>query len=94
MQHETTIDLHRSAVMHARFPKIGIAQRNIDLFEECRQGHVDRLVDDDAERALVVVLANVDQGVGKVRIRHARHGDQEVMGQADPRIAHRTASLG
>jgi len=55
------------------------------------RGLSDRLVDDDTERAVFVVLADVDERMGKVRIGHAWHGDQEVVGQADPAVAHATA---
>ena len=47
--------------------------------EERLQRHVDRPVHDQAERALVVVLADVGKGLGEVRIGHVGHGDQEVM---------------
>ena len=61
------------------------AERNVDLLEQRRQRHVDRLVDDDAERAVRVVLADVGQRVRKMRIGHGGHGDQEVMRQIDGR---------
>ena len=69
MQHEAAIDLHRTAVMHPCFAQLRVAERNVDLLEQSRERHVDRLVDHDTERALVVVLADVDQRVGKVRDR-------------------------
>ena len=60
-----------------------VGERNVDLLEQRRQRHVDRLVDDDAERAVLVVLADVRQRMREMRIGHGRHGDQEMVGQID-----------
>ena len=79
MQHEAAIDLHRAAEMHRAFAQPGVVERDVDLLEQRGQRHVGRLVDDDAERAVLVVLADVGERVRKMRIRHRRHGDQEVM---------------
>jgi len=40
-------------------------------------------VDHDAESAFRRVLAHERQRVGEIRIDHAGHGDQEVMGEVD-----------
>ena len=88
VQHEAAIDLHGAAEMHRPLAQLGIGERNIDLLEERGQRHVRRLVDDDAERAVLVVLADVRQRVRKVRVRHRRHGDQEVMREIGGRGPH------
>ncbi len=61
MQHEAAIDLDRSAVVDRGFAQLGRLERNVDLLEELRQRHVDRLVDDDAECTLIGVLADVGE---------------------------------
>ena len=55
------------------------SERNAHLLEQRLQVHLDRAVDDDAERALVVVLADEGERLGEMRIRHGGHGDQKVM---------------
>ena len=79
MQHEAAIDLHGAAEMHRPLAQLGVGERDVDLLEQRGERHVRRLVDDDAERAVLVVLADVRQRVRKMRVRHRRHGDQEVM---------------
>ena len=69
-------------------------QRNLICSNSADKRHVDRPVDHDAERALFVVLADVGQRLREMRIGHAGHGDQEVMGQIDPRFTHAAASAG
>jgi hypothetical protein len=69
--------------VHRRFAQRRIGQRNVDLLEQRRERHVDRLVDHNAERAFGVVLAHVSEGVREMRIRHGRHGDQEMVRQID-----------
>ena len=59
------------------------ASGNVDLLEQRRQRHVDRLVHDDAERTVLVVLAHIGQRVRKIGIRHGRHGDEEVVREVD-----------
>ena len=83
MQHETAVDLHRPAEMHrGRLEGAGV-EGDADLLEQAVQIHFDRPVDDHAERALLVVLADERQGFGKMRIDHVGHGDQEVLGEVD-----------
>ena len=81
MQDESAIDLNGTAEVHRRFAQRGVLERNVDLLEQRRERHVDRLVDDNAERAFGIVLANVGERVRKMRIRHRRHCDQKVVGQ-------------
>ena len=81
MQHEAAVDLHRAAEVNGRGAQSVVGQRDVDLLEQRGQRHVDGLVHDDAQRAVLVVLAHVRERVGEMRIRHGRHGDQEVMGE-------------
>ena len=81
MQHEAAIDLHRTAEMDGRRAQRVVVERHVDLLEQRRERHVDRLVHHDAERAVLVVLAHEGERVREVRIGHGRHGDQEVMGE-------------
>ena len=86
MQHEPAVDLHRTAEMDGRRAQRVVGERDVDLLEQRRQRHVDRLVDDDAQRAVLVVLAHVRERVREMRIGHGRHGDQEVMGEVHERF--------
>ncbi|MND06308.1 hypothetical protein D3C83_276010 [compost metagenome] len=61
MQHEAAIGLHRAAEVDRRVLAIAVTHRERQALEQRLQGHVDGAVDDDAERALVVVLADVSQ---------------------------------
>jgi hypothetical protein len=45
--------------------------------------HLDRTVDHDAERALLVVLADEGESPRKMGIDHVGHGDQEVPRKVD-----------
>jgi hypothetical protein len=55
----------------------------VDLVEQAGQIHVDRAIDDNPQRPVFVVLADIDEGMGKIRVFKRRHGDQEVIGQID-----------
>jgi len=45
-------------------------------FEHLGRRHwADRAVDDDAQRALFAMVANISEGAVKVGIRHIGHGD-------------------
>ena len=87
MQDEAPIELHGSAEVDGRFAECVVGQGNVDLLEQRRQLHVDRPVHDDSQRAVLVVLAHKGQGVRKIRIRHGRHGDEEVVREID-RLGH------
>jgi hypothetical protein len=88
MQYEAAVVLHRAAehdrlVHHAVAQPVGDFQ--VDPIEQHLHRHVGGLVDDDAEHALVVVLANIDDGAAEDRIVHRRHRDQEMIGQVQGR---------
>src|SRR5437764_9438203 len=70
VQHEAAIGLHRTAEIDRRFRHRAIGDRKRQALEEGLQRHVDRTVHHQAKRALVVMLADVSQRPGKVRIRH------------------------
>ena len=79
VQHEPAVDLDGTAEMHRHAAQLGVRERDVDLLEQRGERHVGRLVDDDAERAFRTVLADVGERVRKMRVRHRRHGDQEMM---------------
>jgi hypothetical protein len=58
-------------------------QRQLDLVEQVLELDVAGLVDDQAQRAALAVLAQVDHAIGKSLVLHARHRDQELMRQVD-----------
>ena len=88
MQHEAAVDLDGAAEMDGGVADVGVGERNVNLLEQRRQHHVGRLVDDDAERAVLVVLANEGQRVREIGIGHRRHGDQEVVREVGGRTSH------
>ena len=49
------------------------------LLQHISQAQPARAIDDQAHGAFCAVFDQVDQRLGKVRIGHLRHGDQEVM---------------
>ena len=87
MQHKAAIGLHRSAEIDGLPGEVptGLARIEGDIHpvEQGRQAHVHRSIDDHAKRAFGVVLADVGERPGKIRIGHRRHGDEEVVGEAD-----------
>jgi hypothetical protein len=87
MQDKAAIGLHRAAEIHRQVGEAGfrgfVIERDADPIEEPGQVHVGRTIDDDPDRAVCVVFADEGQRAGKIRIVHGRHGDQEVIGEAD-----------
>jgi hypothetical protein len=59
----------------------GVHHLEVDAVEQHVHGHVGRLVDDDAEHALVVVFADIHDRAAENRVIHRRHGDQEMISQ-------------
>ena len=87
MQHEAAIGLHRAAEIHRQSGEqrldLFILKRNADAFEQAGKPQFHRAIDDDADRAILVVLADVGQRAGKIRVGHGGHGDQEMIGEID-----------
>lgn len=81
VQHKPAVDLNRPAKVHRQSGKFVVGQFDFNLFEQCPQGHIRRPVDNYTQRALLIVLANESERLGKVGIDHVRHGDQEVVRQ-------------
>ena len=77
-------DLAKAAVAVLDFgsPGIGVIslrEQELSALEQGRQSEVGGPVDHQAERAFGRMFANVDDGASKIRIRHAGHGDQELI---------------
>jgi hypothetical protein len=70
VQHEAAVHLHRAAVEDRRAAERRVGQLDLDLLEQRGERHLDRAVDDDAERAVRVVLADERERVSEVRIGH------------------------
>ena len=75
MQHEAALGTHRAAGEHGLGLERAVRRAQIQLLEQAAQAHVERTVDDNTERALVIVFADQRDGRGKVRVLQARHGD-------------------
>src|SRR5450830_1089127 len=91
MQHETALDLHRTAEHHRAAIQLRHGVRRIvndfkleiDAIEQDIHGHVGRLVDDDAERAVLIVLAQIHHGASENRVQHRGHCYQKMIGQVE-----------
>jgi len=59
-------------------------QLQVDAVEQGFHRHVGRLVDDHAQHALVVMLADIDDGAAEDRILDRWHGDQEMVRKVEP----------
>jgi len=79
MQHETALGLHRPAKINRHLLQVRLMQRNIDLVEHLAQRQADRAIQHDAQRAVLVVLADVSQRAGKDALLHGGHGNQKMM---------------
>src|SRR5438067_12942878 len=77
------VELHRAAEEYGLRGEVRVGERDLDLLEKRGERHFDRAVDDDAKCPAIVVLADEGEGPGKIRVRHRRHGDEEVAGQVD-----------
>ena len=89
---ESAIGLHRAPLHDRLLSQRARIQGHLELFEDIRKPHVQWPIDDDAERALFVVLPNIGDRLGEVRVRHRRHGDQKLIGE-EIRAGH-AASIG
>src|SRR5690606_38042143 len=73
--------LHRAAEVHRPPRELARPQRYVDALEELPEVELERPVDHDPESAALVVLRDEDHRAVEVRVRHAGHGDQEVVAQ-------------
>ena len=87
MQHQPARGLDRPAEQH-RLQRRGLRSVDAELLVDLAQRQiVDLVVDDDAERAVVVVLADEDHALLEALVRHGRRGDQEAADQGGGRRA-------
>ena len=63
MQHEPALGLDGTAVHHGAFGEGAVLELDGELTEHFAEREVARAIDHDAERALVVVLADVGDGL-------------------------------
>ncbi len=83
VQDESAVGLNRPAEEDRQPGQCCRFERHVDFLEKRGQIHVDRSIDYHTERPLIVVFSNVDQGFGKIRILHRRHGDEKMVSQID-----------
>ena len=81
MQHEAAVGVHRAAAQHRLFADADVGGLELHLRHHVAELHPQRLVEHDAERAAVAVLANQRYGLGKMAIAEGGHRDQQVIGQ-------------
>jgi len=81
VQHEAFLGADGSAEHHrtARRRRVGAGDR--ELLEQPAERQAGGAIDHDAEGAVLVVFTNQGHGGREVRIRHAGHGDQQLVGQ-------------
>ncbi|MNV94251.1 hypothetical protein D3C71_1890310 [compost metagenome] len=80
MQHEATVGLYRATLVDRHLQGAGRWHFvRAQLLEDVGQVQLLRPVDHQAHGAMGVVLDDVREGLGEVRIGHVRHGDQELM---------------
>ncbi len=79
MKHEPAIDLHRPPKMDGDHLQSVAVELDADLLEQGVQVHLDRPVHHDAKGALIVVLADIGERLGEMRIHHVGHGDEKMM---------------
>ena len=79
MQHKAAIHLHRAAKMHGHIADLGVGEWNVDLVEQGSEGEVDRSVDHNAERPLLVMLTDISERLRKIGVRHVGHGNQKLI---------------
>ena len=78
MQDEAALRLHGSAAHHGLLNLRVVVAVQGELLKYVRDVHIQRPVDHDAQRAGVAVLTYVSDGVLEIRVRHARHGYQQL----------------
>ena len=78
VEDEAARGLDRAAEMH-RNGLVLVRGLDFELLEQVREAErFEELVDDEAHRAVFRVGAHVDDGVREARVRHRRHGDQQL----------------
>ena len=83
MQYEAAINHHRPAEMDGFHSQRFVVEFDVDLLEQTAERDVDGFVDHQADRTALRMLADQRQGPGKIRVGHAGHGDQEMIGKID-----------
>ena len=78
MQDEAAAGFHRPAEIHHLIldRALGLDFELLQQIDESDLRH--RLVDHQPHRPLIAVRAEIDDGAGKARIGHTRHGDQQL----------------
>jgi hypothetical protein len=83
MEHEAAVSLDRSTKEYGQIGEAFGLEGNIDFLQQGPETHVDRPIDDHAQRATRVMFRDIDQALGKIRVNHRRHGDEKMVSQVD-----------
>lgn len=81
MNDEAALRLYRPAGENGQVIAFGVRGFNLHLFEDFTQFHLRRPVDDDAQRTMLVVLADIGHGMEKIRVAQGGHGNQKLIVQ-------------
>lgn len=79
VEDETSVGLDRAAEINGLRDEFSGVELEFYALEKRTESHVERAVDDDAQRALGVVFGDVGEGPHKMRVDHLGHGDQKVV---------------
>jgi hypothetical protein len=93
VQDESALGLHRPAEEHRLLRQFVTVQRELDLLEQTLERDVGGTVDHQAQGSVLGVLAQVDHRAREVVVRHARHGDEELVREVDRIAGHATDSI-
>ena len=69
--------------MHRHGSEGFVFELDIDLLEQTAEADVDGSIDDHADHPVFAVFADQRQRFGKIRVCHAGHGDQKMIGKID-----------
>src|SRR5512146_484959 len=94
LEHEAPVGMHRAPPQHRLSGEVLRRRLQLHLREHVREAHRQRLVENDAERAAIGVLADQRHGLREVRIEEGRHRDQQVVGEAATALPETTALRG
>jgi hypothetical protein len=78
MQDEAAVGLDGAAVQDQLRGLRFVADLERELIEDLGQRHVRGPIDNDPERTVVVVLADVSDGLREVRVAHSGHRDEKL----------------
>ena len=81
MHDETAIGLHGPTLQDRLIAAHAGRRRHLQLLEHVGEPHLQRPIDDDAERAVRVMFPDERDRLREIAVGHRRHRDQELVRQ-------------